>query len=104
MSIILFSIALAAAANPDQSYTKSTSVGKFYNNNQATPYTETTLLCKSGSSTYNKLVYSAKSGFSVWSYYANELPYYADKSGKVVQKTTGAYSSFDDAAKKACFG
>nr|WP_315458510.1 hypothetical protein [uncultured Sphingorhabdus sp.] len=102
MSIILFSLALTAVTT-DQSYATSTSEGTFYNNNQTKPYNKTIVVCKSGSSTYNKSVSSAKFELSKV-YYANELPYYTDKNGQILQKTSGKYNSFDEAAQKACFG
>lgn len=68
------------------------------------PYTEQIVICKSGTKTFNKTVDYTQGGFGIWNYYANEVPFYKDKSGQVWQKTGIWFYTFDDAAKKACFG
>ncbi len=103
MSIILFSLALAAATTTDQSYSKTVTVSYYYDE-PFYPYGQIYLMCKSGSVTSKKMLTYLKNGYGTLTYWANEVPFYTDSRGYIFSKPNGKYFDYDEAAKKACFG
>ncbi|MFM6950260.1 MAG: hypothetical protein ACKOW1_04465 [Novosphingobium sp.] len=93
-------LALLAATTPENSYKVETTITKSYN---SAPYSEITLKCKAGLLVYTATVDSAPAGFGMTDYFVNEIPF-ETRNGYTILKTQGVYTTFDAAAKKACFG